>query len=420
MLRFFLTLAVTLSNLIVFGFSFALATGTPPFEGALVFIIQLVFPWVFGLLSLINIIVVWRWRSSPSRPFSALMRGLRLSAWVLNISMTVIIAIVALVAGKPAALAVGAPWILALVALQWTREGWFEAAQIPAATRTAADVIDDAAYYLAHKVEIDSLRDAMKEALVDRHGFQPVYLEKIFTRDGQRLAIAAHRSGESAQSAARAFFSHIYNSPEANNPEIFARHVETGEALPPDYDYQNWRERFLGRSGPQHVISLVTIVFGLAFFYGFYWDTFLPSPDWRDASFVIALSLSLLLGARWLRMWKDGRIAVPPKGRRKYRKWDVLWMVPGACGLIWIMIYVGVGSVMTAGAGVPVQMEFAYKKVSGKPCVHIKETGAFNLARKCLKPEDYRALGQSGRMVFEGRQSWFGVSIETYRIAGKE
>lgn len=399
-------------------------------------------PWlssVFLLLVIMaagNIVVVWRWRETAVRPFGAAYKLLRGFLWVVNI-------VALLVAGlgsskNPVALYLLLPSGFALLAMMLSgRKGTAKESSVDNLPPAAAPVQDAGpaaaaaekpegnpfaepditAYYAANRAAVDAMQREFTGLLVDKYGLQPDFVRETFPPrvDGVPPAVRWHIDGKAAAQAADEFFNLLYHSPEANNPKIFAHHVETGEPLPPDYNHRHWRDKFLGRGADQKVMSVVMLVMGAAFFYGFYGDVFLPSREWFFMSIAVAVFLTAMLGINLFNRWASGRMR-PQPGQRQPKKRDALWLLP-LCGLLlWFMVYTGAGSVGSALAGQPMRQSLAYKKASSGDCLRMTETEAFTFAKFCLKASDFDVLPQTGFIDISGRRSWFGLSLDAYHM----
>ncbi|HRI75835.1 MAG TPA: hypothetical protein PLX33_02490 [Alphaproteobacteria bacterium] len=394
---------------------------------------------VFILLAIMaagNIVVVWRWRAAAAGPFGVAYKLLRGFLWMVNI-------VALLVAGvgsskNPVALYLLLPSGFALLAMMLGgRKNTAEESSVETLQPAAASVQDAApvsaaaekpkgnpfaepdipAYYAAHRTAVDAMQREFTGLLIDKYGLQPDFVRETFpTRaDGVPPAVRWHIDGKTAAQAADEFFNLLYHSPEANNPKIFARHVETGEPLPPDYNHRDWRDKFLGRGADQKVMSVVMLAMGAAFFYGFYGDVFLPSREWFLMSIAIAVLLTVMLGVNLLNRWASGRMR-PQPGQRQLKKRDALWLLPLCAVLLWFMVYTGAGSVGNALAGQPMRQGLAYKKAGSGDCLRITETEAFTFAKFCLKASDFDALPQTGFIDISGRRSWFGRSLDAYHM----
>lgn len=372
-----------------------------------------------------NMIVCWRWRATADVPFSILYKLFRGFLWVVNLAVLLLIGVGIGSTGDLRISLLLLPSASAVLALVLTGRQKPEHAppnekplnaKAELAKHASVAQSDIQTYYAAHYAEIHALRAEYERVLVDKYGFQPDFVRDLRGADAEaKAATEWHIAGKTAEQAADELFNLFYHSPEANNPKIFARHVETGEPLPPDFNHNDWRDKFLGRSSDQKVMSAVMLVLGAAFSYGFYADVFLPSREWFFMSLAVTCVLTLLLGINLFSRWTSGRIRAQP-GRRQPTKWDALWVLPLAALLLWFMVYLGAGSVGNAFAGEPMRQSFAYQKTATRHCLRITETAAFTFAKLCLKEQDDRSLPQTGFIDASGRRSWFGVSLDSYHM----
>lgn len=373
-----------------------------------------------GGLAILNIVIAWRGRPSAQEPFShayVLCRGI---GWFFNLFLLLVIGVMTGMAGYMQALWAAAPVAAGLVALVLTRQPIAAPAKPDLSADAPASVIAPvslAEYYARHKTAVDKTQADFDALLIDQYGFQPDYVRLHPARSAENAEIPAaaawHRDGKDIAKEADAYFNVFYFSPDANNPAVFARHVETGEPLSPDFDYNDWRDKFLGRSADIKIFTLTLLFLGAAAVYGFYLDAYLPSPAWRDTSVAIALVLCVMLGINIEKRRRMGRFRQQP-GKRVLKKRDMIWAVPFGAVLVWGAVYIGIGSVGNYMLGTPAQKELAYKKSSRKACLQIEAGEALAFARYCLPRNAYNALPTQGILMFSGHASWFGMSADQH------
>lgn len=364
----------------------------------------------FALLTGLNLFILWHWHRSAVLPMPQWVRLLRAAAWGGNILYILVVCVLSLFSGMFYGLIALIPAVLGVMALRVTLRASLVPA--PAPKPQAPQIVPQAehpAYYARHKEEIDRLQSDVCRLLTDKYGMQPEFVRRAFHTygEGLPLAVAVHMAGRTAEAQAEELFSQLYHSPQANNPVIFARHVDTGEPLAPDHDFLDWRERLLGRTSAAKAMSLLILPVLVGWFFVFYFQTYLPSRAWRDVSLGISLVLAVLCCVRFYQRHAQGKVHAQP-GKRKGRKEDIVWLAPFAYGFIWLFIYIGVGGVAASVWKTPVQVEYAYKKKSGTTCLFIEETEAYAMAQKCLRCDVYNRLPNKGRLRFSGYRSWFG------------
>lgn len=376
---------------------------------------------VFGLVMLVlgvgNVAIVWRWRAQPGNPFDITYRFYRGFLWTLNLLVFLLLGFVA--GGNLKLLWLALPCGLGLLGLVFTRRAYADGGiQTTEQVAAVAPVLSDDDYYAQRKAEMDQLQQETVRILIDKYGFQPEFVQRglSITPLDNRAARVGQGERLTAEVAAERVFNLFYHSREANNPEVFARHVETGEPLPPDFNHRDWRDVYLGRGSDQKIISLMAIIFGAGLIYGIFADSFFPSAVWFQASVLPTLMLMCMLGINFRKRWLQGRVRAQP-GRRAPRKLDMLWAVPFGFVLLWFTLYAGMGSIGNAAIGQPVRTEYAYKKAgNGKPCLRITNAEAFSFAQFCVSRSNFQTLPEEGTLGFTARRAWFGTSLSEYHM----
>lgn len=409
--KVFLTVLSLMALLVVFGLS-----DEPPVIGWPSFVLPMIY-WG-GLLSLI---VIWRGRPTVARPFGRVMRGLRGLAWVFHFLCCT--AALAYSFGpnvfvyQVLVVMLAIPSALTLLFLYKTAKPKEDPAA--AATATTDNSVESLTafyqtYTAQHQAEIDAFDQQFRSLLIEKYGFREdfVQAESYTTAVLPNVSAFAiwHHKGKTPEEAAKQIFNDMCFSPDVNNPAIFARHVDTGEDLPPDYDYKDWQHRYLGRTPMQKASFFIMTPIALAFFYALIFLTYLPSDVWYYTALGMSIALVIALGISVYNRWKAGRLLTQP-GKRKLKAYDLIWMPPFAVFMIWFTLAGGVGGVMTEMTGAPHAAVYIYKKSSGKPCLHVGDR-AISLSKFCLRREAHNTLPKDGLARFSGKQSWFGVTLD--------
>jgi|GEM_PF-4788377 len=283
---------------------------------------------------------------------------------------------------------------------------------------TAEDIANRAAqlraHYVLHETEIRAMAQEFKRLLIEKYGMREDYVAKLEIENSVApdvpVATAWHLEGYTPAEMANRLIDIYHFSSHANNPAIFSKHLDTGEDLPADYQYDHWAHRYFGRTGGQKLASVIIILLVLSCLYGIYFGTFFSSAAWSQLALGISVALSIALCVRFLRQMKEGRLRSHPNGRR-FGKGDVLWLGPLCTVLLWWSIEHGIGLPATALFGTPHEAVYAYKKNAGKPCLWI-DAPAFSLSRFCLARDVYHRLPETGTATFKGKKSWFGKRVE--------
>lgn len=273
------------------------------------------------------------------------------------------------------------------------------------------------AHYMLYKAEIDAMMQEFKRLLVEKHGMREDYVAKLEIESSAApdipVATGWHMDGQAPEEMADKLIDAYYFSRDANNPAIFERHMDTGEALSPDYDYDHWAHRNFGRSAGQKFATVVMLLVLGSCMYGIFFATFLPSAPWYYLSLGMSVALSAALCIRLYTQLAQGRLRTQP-GKRKLKKADFLWLAPFGVFFFWFSINTGIGLPVTQAIGAPYEAVYAYKKKSSKPCLTI-QSDILSLSRFCLSRDAYNALPKSGVATFKGKKSWFGESLEYMR-----
>lgn len=398
---------------------------------------------VFILLAIMaagNIVVVWRWRAAAAGPFGIAYKLLRGFLWMVNI-------VALLVAGvgsskNPVALYLLLPSGFALLAMMLGgRKNTAEESSVETLQPAAASVQDAVpvsaaaekpkgnpfaepdipAYYAAHRTVVDAMQREFTGLLIDKYGLQPDFVRETFpTRaDGVPPAVRWHIDGKAAAQAADEFYAKLYQSPEANNPKIFTRHVETGEPLPPDYPYDSWVERNLGTTLTQRVLAVVSLVFLYATTAAAQGD-FIVSKVWFAPAFALGIAAGVPCGLWLYRRWRRGHGKFKPDGRA------APWLVLMVC-LFWgFCIYVG-GGYMAHGFFADTERgNYAYRKDDFRPrysygvkCLRVNlepDKARGRESRMCIKTSDITQMDETGYIDLVISRSWFGIGIEKYAL----
>lgn len=401
----FLTLLSLMAVLMVFALS-----GKPPVIGWPSFALP-------GILwgALLTIIVVWRGQTTAVRPFSRVMRVMRGFVWVFHCICFTTVVVYLVLTKKIILLVLAVPSVLVFLFLSKTAK--------PKEDPTAVTATDNSVesltafyqnYTTQHQAEMDAFARQFRTLLVEKYGFREEFVQaESYTAevlpDVSAFAVWHHK-GKTPEEMAKQIFNDMCFSRDANNPAIFARHVDTGEELPADYDYTHWQNRYLGRTPQQKIAVLIMLPIALAFFYALVFITYLPSDIWYYTSLGMSIALTVAIGVSVYNRWKAGRLLTQP-GKRKLKVYDLIWMPPFAVFTIWFTLVNGVGGVITEFAGTPHTAVYTYKKTSSKPCLHIGE-GFSALNKFCLRREAHNTLPKESRASFSGRETWFGVSLD--------
>lgn len=403
-------------------------------------------PWlssVFLLLVIMaagNIVVVWRWRETAVRPFGAAYKLLRGFLWVVNI-------VALLVAGlgsskNPVALYLLLPSGFALLAMMLSgRKGTAKESSVDNLPPAAAPVQDAGpaaaaaekpegnpfaepditAYYAANRAAVDAMQREFTDLLVDKYGLQPDFVRETFPPrvDGVPPAVRWHIDGKAAGQAADEFYAKLYQSPEANNPKIFTRHVQTGEPLPPDYPYDSWAERNLGTTLTQRILAVVSLIFMYATLTAAQGD-FIVSKVWFAPAFALGIAAGVPCGLWLYRRWRRGHGKFRPDRRA------APWLVLVVC-LFWgCSIYVGGGYMVHGFFADTERGSYAYRKDDFRPrhsygvkCLRVdlepdKRRG--RESRMCIKTSDAAQMDETGYIDLVISRSWFGIGIEKYAL----
>jgi len=274
--------------------------------------------------------------------------------------------------------------------------------------------VDWHAYYMQHKGDIDAMMQAFRRVLVEKHGMREDYVATLDMRNAIApdvpVAAAWHFDGHTPEEMAGKLIDTYYFSRDANNPVIFAKHMDTGEDLPPDYDYDHWAHRNFGRTAGQKFATAAMLLVLGGCLYGLFFATFLPAAQWHYLALGISVALSAALCARLFAQLAQGRLRTQP-GKRKLKKWDLVWLAPFAVFFCWLSIGTGIGLPATQVFGAPHEAVYEYRKNSSKPCLSI-QAEVFSLSRFCLARDAYNRLSPKGAATFKGKKSWFGESLE--------
>lgn len=412
--KVFLTVLSLMALLVVFGLS-----GEAPVMGWPSFVLPMIF---WGVL--LSLIVIWRGRPTVTRPFGRVMRGLRGIVWVFHFLCCT--AALAYSFGTNSfvhqvlVVMLAIPSALTLLFLYKTAKPKVDPTAAAAAASTG--VTDDSVeslqafyqtYTTQHRAAIDAFAQQFRALLVEKYGFREDFVRAesytIAVLPGVSAFAVWHHKGKTPEETAKQIFNDMCFSPDVNNPAIFARHVDTGEDLPPDYDYKDWQHRYLGRTPVQKASFFIMLPVTLAFFYALVFLTYLPSDVWYYTALGMSIALVIAFGISIYNRWKSGRLLTQP-GKRKLKAYDLLWMPPFAVLLIWFTLAAGVGGVMTEMAGTSHTAVYVYKKTSGKACLDVGKR-VVALSEFCLHREAHNTLPKEGQARFSGKQSWFGVTL---------
>lgn len=420
---------------------------------------------MLAVVAFLNLLVPWRWRASVERPFGIPYRLCRALGWAVNLLLFVVAVFAAIGMGDIRPLFLAVPCGLALLALLLTRSRgsavketpvgeyrhspsdmhpdaaqrmpmpekgsvgepvWTEnqpapkKAAVPEANPLGAP--DIATHYAMHGAEVDALQAEFAVLLVDKYGLRSDFVDETFSLHAADAppAVQWHMDGKTAAQAADEFFGKLYYSPEANNPQIFGRHVETGEPLPPDYPYDSWIERNLGRTLGQKMAGGVALVFMWTAWQAAAGD-FIVSREW----FMPALALGIAVGMPggfWLyRRWQRGY------SRFKAEKGTAPWIVLISSFACAFCIYFGAGSVVHPFFADTERGNYAYRKDKysrqgvniGTKCLLVRmepDVLRGRESRVCIKPSDYEQMDETGFIDLIISRSWFGLGVEKYAL----
>jgi|GEM_PF-3012348 len=377
-----------------------------------------------------NIIVCLRWRATPEVPFSILYTLFRGFLWTVNLAVLLLIGIAIGSRGDLRMFLLLLPSASALLTLVLTaRQKPEQAATDEKPPNAKTEVAkhspfaqpDVRTYYAAHYAEVDALRADYERILVDKYGLQPDFVREVSAADKKEVPPAAlwHLSGKTAEQAADEFYAKLYQSSDANNPKIFTRHVDTGEALPSDYPYNSWAERNLGKTLTERLLALTWIVFLYAALTAVSGD-FLVSRAWFVPAFALGVASGLPCGLWLYSKWRRGH------GRFKPDRGSVPWLVMVSCFSWFFCIYVGGGYMLHDFFAHPERGAYEYREDKyppryrfGQKCLRVKmETDKrySREARMCIKASDAAQLDETGVIDLVISRSWFGVGIDKYAL----
>ncbi len=367
---------------------------------------------------LVTFVAIWRSPGRQDRPFGKVLRVFRGMTWAVHFVWVVFVFVAFILQKQPWILLCAFPSVLVFTILSQKPKPSPAAANDDSGhVQTVAKALLEQnlrAYYEMHQSEIDVMEKEFRRLMIEKYSMHESYVQeelfKAAALSGVSPATAWHQKGETVEAVADKFINALYFSRDANNPAIFAKHMDTGEDLPPDYDYSHWSHRLLGRSAGQKLTTFIGIILICCFFYGLIFSTFLPSKTWSYLSLGIALALAIVLSLQIFLRWKTGRLRTQP-GKRRLRKLDMIWLPLFLVFMLWFVFSSGIGATLTDSFGAPHQAVYHYKKKAGKPCLLLKtDFIAFN--KFCLDRAAFDALPREGSATFKGKKSWFGASLK--------
>lgn len=383
-------------------------------ENAFVEGAQLSIVLFFAAGMLVTLVAVWRSPGRWDKPFGMMMRGIRILTWGFHGVLMAVIMACAFVDRQPWLLLVLLPSLLVYAILHQkplppSAMGLFDRGDNEATERRK---LSD--YYAEHKVEIDALDKACCRLLIDLHFVRDEIVGEgmMQIKDLPHVPYAAisHLRGDTAEIMAIDVAEVLRHSYGDNNPQIFTKHMDTGEVLPPDYEYDSWRHDFLGHSHTQKIISLVILLLVGCSVYGFFHRAYLMSESWGFTSIGISLGLAILFCRHRLECAAVSDLRTR-REQLNLKKLDMIWFFPVVVGFCWLMMADGVGTVLTQAFGQPYEAAYYYEKSHGKMCLTIY-ADFWSIDEFCLNEAEFARLPSEGRAVFAGKKAWFGESLE--------
>lgn len=269
------------------------------------------------------------------------------------------------------------------------------------------------AYLQRHRAEVAGFEQDFRRLLVEKYGFREDYVRKQNFEALLRPYISLNTRGDlydvTPALLADQFFDDMFFSPDANNPEIFARNVDTDEPLPPDYDHTDLWHRALGRTMEQKISTITVVFLGAPAYYALMHSAYLPSAAWFYVSQVLAAALFFICAANMYGRWKKGRL----RDKRKLRWYHLIWMSPCAAVFLWAFVYFGAGYTAHLLVDKPIKAFYAYERSSSQPCLNILRTEAFQMAHFCLARDEINRLPMKAAANFSGKRSWFGTTLDS-------
>jgi hypothetical protein len=342
-----------------------------------------------------------------------LIRFARRAAWIVNGLWIVLLGVAALATQHFLVMVAAVPSLAVfaymLISARRAEASAASSVSVPIAAAQPPKTPEEfMAYLQRHRVEVAGFEQDFRRLLVEKYGFREDYVRKQNFEALLRPYISLNTRGDlydvTPALLADQFFNDMFFSPDANNPEIFARNVDTDEPLPPDYDHTDLWHRALGRTTLAKVTNVLLLPLLVAVFYAES-ATYLPSAEWRVVSWLLAAGASGLLIINLYGRWKKGRLRTA-RGKRKYSGYAFFWMSPALLFMAWLLIYNGVGHTLHLVSNKPVKASYSYNGGSDR-CLYI------GVARFCPEGGAIKDMPEEGNATFIGKRSWFGTTIDS-------
>ena len=376
-----------------------------------------VFLVIYVMGAFLTLIAVWRSPAQQDKPFGRTMRVVRATTWGFHIVLMTAALVFTILGERPWFLVGILPSLIVCAVLlqkptllypkKWFDDGDDE----ETALRKLAD------YYARHKDDVDFLDKECARLLIEVH-FVRAEIAAVGAAQVKGLqnipyAVIAHLRGETAKTMAIDIAEVLRGVYGENNPEVFTKHMHTGEDLTPDSSYDTWYYHLLGHTRTQRLISLMILFFVGCTFYAGSQGAYLMSEEWGFTSIGISCGLAVIFCRHRMEQARISDLRTR-RERFKLKKWDVIWLFPVVALYGWMIMVDGVGATLTRAIGQPHETVYYYTKTHYNRRLTIY--GAFwSMDEFCLDEAAFNRLQPQGRAAFNAQKSWFGEILTGVR-----
>lgn len=186
----------------------------------------------------------------------------------------------------------------------------------------------------------------------------------------------------------------------------------------------SWKAALYGtRDAPIIVTTNIFGVIALVGAYGWWWTDFVPSPEWADIGFKVAIAAAVILSAIYYRAFLAGRVKLRPNTSMPVKVFALTGMPFMLCWLLSLAVTHGVGNITTQLIGREVELttELTKQQKDSRYGCDYRLTG-YALVRAepdhlCITESEFKAFPRTGIYDLKATQTKLGVHIKSASLS---
>lgn len=185
----------------------------------------------------------------------------------------------------------------------------------------------------------------------------------------------------------------------------------------------SWKAALYGTRDASSIV--VTNIFGVIVLVGVYgwWADFVPSPEWADIGFYVAIAATVILSSIYYLALLKGRAKLQPKTSRPVKVFALIGMPFLLFGLLFLAVTHCIGDIATQLIGHEVQLMAELTKqreYSRTGCSYRLKGDALERAllnRLCISEREFSAFPRTGIYELKATQTKLGVHIKSATLS---